>query len=240
MRKSIVCVLLMLCALNLFSSCDDGIARTWNLSKIKTEEVPGGRPKFISGPLFMTWEAPDDAVLGFFRVTGIPNMVVPMGSSKLAQQLKDITFQKDGNVIVTYAEPSQEGQAQAEPQWKKSTPGLVTYKVEDDRILFFPNVDNLLSSIPSDSLKNDPALQKAVDILKNGIPVNYKLEGNTAKLFIDKPFIENIFPLVLSGLDNVDASAMGSMGNMIKGLLQGVPAILQKTTKLEIGLNLEK
>ena len=117
---------------------------------------------------------------------------------------------------------------------------MVTYKVKDNQILFFPNVDNLLSSIPSDSLKNDPALQKAVEMLKNGIPVNYKLEGNTAKLFIDKPFIENIFPLILSGLDNVDASAMGGMGNMIKGLLQGVPAILQKTTKLEIGLNLEK
>lgn len=240
MRKSIVCVLVMLCALNLFSSCDDGIARTWNLSKIKTEEVPGGRPKFISGPLFMTWEASDDAVLGFFKVTGIPTMVVPMGSSKLAQQLKDITFQKDGNVVVTYAVPSQDGQEQAEPQWKKSEPGIVTYKVKDNQILFFPNVDNLLASIPSDSLKNDPTLQKAIEMLKSGIPVNYKIEGNTAKLFVDKSFIENIFPLVLTGLDNVDASAMGGMGSMIKGLLQGIPAILQKTTKLEIGLNLEK
>ena len=237
MRKSIVCVFMMLCALHLFSSCNDGIVRTWKLSQIKTEEVPGGKPKFVSGPLFMTWKASNDAVLGFFKVTGIPTMVVPMGSSKLAQQLKDITFQKDGNVVVTYAVPNQEG---AEPQWEKSKPGMVTYKVKDDQILFFPNVDNLMASLPADSLRNNATLNEAVEMVKNGIPVNYKLEGNTAKLFIDKPFIEKIFPLILAGLDNVDPATIGNMGGMLKGLLQGIPSVLQKTTKLEIGLNLEK
>lgn len=238
MRRSIVCVLMLFCALHLFPSCNDGIVRTWNLSQIKTEEVPGGRPKFISGPMFMTWEASDDAVLGFFKVTGLPSMVVPMGSAKIAQQLKDITFQKDGNVVATYAVPSED--AQAEPKWEKSKPGMVTYKVKGDQILFFPNIDDLMASIPADSLKNNATLNEAVEMLKSGIPVNYTISGNTAKLFIDKAFIEKIFPLVIAGLDNVDPASMGNMGGMIKGLLQGIPAVLQKTTKLEIGLNLEK
>ena len=117
---------------------------------------------------------------------------------------------------------------------------MVTYKVKDDQILFFPNVDNLMASLPADSLRNNATLNEAVEMVKNGIPVNYKLEGNTAKLFIDKPFIEKIFPLILAGLDNVDPATIGNMGGMLKGLLQGIPSVLQKTTKLEIGLNLEK
>ena len=117
---------------------------------------------------------------------------------------------------------------------------MVTYKVKGDQILFFPNVDDLMASIPADSLKNNATLNEAVEMLKSGIPVNYTISGNTAKLFIDKAFIEKIFPLVIAGLDNVDPASMGNMGGMIKGLLQGIPTVLQKTTKLEIGLNLEK
>ena len=127
MKKSFAPILLMICTILLFSSCDDKISGTWKLCEIKTEEVPGGQPKFISGPLFMTWEAPEDVVLGFFKVTDIPAMAVPMGNSKIAQQLKDITFQKDGNIVVTYALPSED--QQKTPTWKSPNRGLPLTKL---------------------------------------------------------------------------------------------------------------
>lgn len=114
----------------------------------------------------MTWEAPEDAVLGFFKVTDIPAMAVPMGSSKIAQQLKDITFQKDGNIVVTYALPSED--QQKTPTWKKSEPGIATYKIVGDQIMIIPNTDPLIAALPADSLKNNTFLQEAIEFLKNG------------------------------------------------------------------------
>lgn len=239
MKKSFAPILLMICTILLFSSCDDKISGTWKLCEIKTEEVPGGQPKFISGPLFMTWEAPEDVVLGFFKVTDIPcHGLVPMGNSKIAQQLKDITFQKDGNIVVTYALPSED--QQKTPTWKKSEPGIATYKIVGDQIMIIPNIDPLIAALPADSLKHNAFLQEAIEFLKNGIPVNYKIEGNTAKLFIDKALIEKIFSFALAGIDHAIPANMSSMKPLINGFLQGIPSALQKTTKIEIGLNLEK
>ena len=240
MRRSLVCLLATICALQLFASCGDNITHTWNLSKIKTEEVPGGKPKFISGPLYMTWEAEQGTALGFLQAKGIPGMVMPMGGGMLAKTVKDITFRKDGNIVVTYALPGADPKSQEEPTWQKSEPGFVTYKIVDNQLRLFPNMEKLIPLVPQDSLSANLDLNSALSIMTNGIPVNYTIKDNTANLYIDKAFIEKITPLILAFSENMDNSAMGNMGGFIKGMLKALPAALQKTTKLEIGLNLEK
>lgn len=240
MKKSLVCVLMMLFTLNLFASCNkDGIVKTWSLGKIKTEDVPGGRPKFVSGPLFMNWEAEQGTALGFLQVKGLPGMVMPMGGNLLEKSLKDITFEKNGNIVITYAAPSQDTSKQAPINWQKSEPGFATYTIKDKRLHIFPNLEKIMALVPADSLKNNVDLSGALDILTKGIPVNYTITDNKANLFIDKAFIEKITPLIMAYAGKIDNTAMGNMGALIKSMLQNFPIALQKTTKLEIGLNLE-
>lgn len=65
-------------------------------------------------------------------------------------------------------------------------------------------------------------------------------DGNSARVYIDKELVDKIVPLLpmLSGM--IEDNALGGMGAFVKGLLDSFPEAMNKTTKLEIGLNLVK
>lgn len=124
------------------------------------------------------------------------------------------------------------------PSWETSEEGYAAYNVTETQILVFLNLEKIIAGSKSEQSSFDPL----IELVKNGIPVNYEMasDGNSARVYIDKELVDKIVPLLpmLSGM--IEDNALGGMGAFVKGLLDSFPEAMNKTTKLEIGLNLVK
>ena len=211
------------------------IAGTWKLAEIKKDE----NDSFVSGPLFMTWEAEDGTLLGgLLPIESIPALAGPLGSLVLGQVLQNVTFQDNGQIVASYSKSGISLDKPVTPSWETSEEGYAAYNVTETQILVFLNLEKIIAGSKSEQSSFDPL----IELVKNGIPVNYEIasDGNSARVYIDKELVDKIVPLLpmLSGM--IEDNALGGMGAFVKGLLDSFPEAMNKTTKLEIGLNLVK
>lgn len=210
------------------------IAGTWKLAEVKMNE----EQQFTSGPLFMTWEAEEGTMLGFLPVESISDLAGSLGSIALGQVLQNVTFQDNGQIVASYSKSGVSLDTPVTPSWETSEEGYAAYTVTDTQILVFVNLEKIMAGVKSEQNPLEPL----IELVKNGIPVNYEIasDGNSARVYIDKELVDKITPLipVLSGM--ITDNALGGMGALVKTMLEAFPEAMQKTTKLEIGLNLVK
>ena len=222
MRKYLIYGALFLCMGLLLSSCskDDDpkaseLAGTWKLKEKGQTEV--------------IWEAPNDVTLEMmgqkFPASGLSAYLTPMMGNLIKNALKDVTLTTDGKVKSTVFKKKSK-------EWV-TVDGYVTYKDEGNgRLRLFFDVDKTLegSSLDAQSLTQIKAA------LKNGVPMRYTINGNSARFYFDTETIKSMrtyLPIIFSMAGNMPS-------NVLESLKTGLPNVIEKSTKIEFAVNMER
>lgn len=245
MKKLIVSVCTVVVLVSIFSFTDKKeLIGKWNMMKTETfqeldEESGEYHDFFKSGAISFLSDIPDDSPnkkLAMMLEAAIPGV----GTHVINQVLKDITFQEDGNVILTYSAAGfSTGGTAVTPVWQNSAPGAVTYKIEGDKIRLSFDMEKLM---PKDNSTDNANATPGIfsEILKNGLLLNYRVKNNTAYLYLDKEFLSSIVPMLTAIAPTLQDSDLDGMAGLFKMVAQNIPAMIQETAKLELGLNIEK
>jgi hypothetical protein len=216
---------MLVLSMSFFSSCGDDekakedLVGTWNLQSTRSAD--------------MTWESSEGVSIGEGNAlpTGIvAEMAAQLGSEKLPENLKSITFKSNGKLEANY----KDGET---GEWITAVYGDYTV-ISDDKLNFRPDVDKLLSGVEGIDSET-MILIKAY--AKMGISVYYTLneDKTTARFYLNTATIKEmkqVFP-ALAGSVSDEGSAENAM---IKAILESLPGILDKTEKIEVGLNFNK
>lgn len=173
----------------------------------------------------------------------------------LCNVLKDVTLGTDGNIIATYMDAANGGK-----DWTKSPANLAQYVVvSDSKLKLFLNPQAIIGNVvrlakSSRTIDLGAILQQAITTLSpmlvDGVPLTYKKDGETMKVFLDTdillPLMKGIVAPLFADEDflNMIIDAMksdpefGSMAGMMVPTLKLLPEIINTTTQLEVGLNL--
>lgn len=249
-EKEFVFLFALICSMSLFTACSDDdddkikdpVIGTWKVPAVELDE----NNSVIGGSVFMTWEAPEDTYLSFLPVSAIPSLAIQMGSVILPQVLQDVTLSADGNIVATYSSAGIDlsGEKPITPVWETSPADYATFKLQGNgKMLLFLNLEKIIADA---NTKADitTVISQLLELVKNGIPVNYALSNNNeeVKIFIDKELMTTIAAMgpAIAELIPDDPDALGSFGPMIKAILGDLPTAMSKTTKFELGLNLKK
>lgn len=249
-EKEFVFLFALICSMSLFTACSDDdddkikdpVIGTWKVPAVELDE----NNSVIGGSVFMTWEAPEDTYLSFLLVSAIPSLVIQMGPVILPQVLQDVTLSADGNIVATYSSAGIDlsGEKPITPVWETSPADYATFKLQGNgKMLLFLNLEKIIADA---NTKADitTVISQLLELVKNGIPVNYALSNNNeeVKIFIDKELMTTIAAMgpAIAELIPDDPDALGSFGPMIKAILGDLPTAMSKTTKFELGLNLKK
>ena len=252
-------LLLLILGVTFFSACSDdddndhALVGTWKLGSVQTDDGE----TFVSGPLSFQWVAEEGTTFPMFGIPfpieSISGMAEGFGSILLAQVLKDVTFQKNGQVVATYSDAGVSLDEAVTPTWKTSEPKYLSYKiVSGTKIALYPNIVNILAEadLSLESLGTLGLSQADLQTLMTfvnkvtteGIPATYKMTNQDKKLEIslDKAFFDQVMALlpVLSKLipeDSTDETIA-----MIKPIVEALPGVWAKTTEFKIGIRLEK
>jgi hypothetical protein len=250
--KKVLGYLLAICLITTFTACSDDddkdtneLVGTWNLQEI----IKNTDNSFQSGSLFLIWETQAGTTINGIDVNTLSGIVEPTGSLVLAQTLRDITFLENGTITATYSDAGVDLENPVAPTWKTAS-GYATYKIKNQKLYVFPNyekfktsgntegldINNIINSLGN--LSDIGNLTAGMDILNNGIPVNYTIAAdNSAKFYIDKELVMKILPLVKLYAESLDNSTENAQ---IKAIVKELDSVFAKTTKFEIGLNLVK
>ena len=223
MKKSIVYLWVLVFLMGFFYSCDDygdekeNLMGTWNLNS--------------NDAMIITWESSENISVGGIPmpVKAVAELIAGYGNTTLQEELRSITLKGDDNIDVNYRTES----------GGFTTDNYGKYKVLSKHdLLYFPDVDMLLKDI--DGIDN--TTQKELkDLAKLGIPVKYSLTGsslNEAYFYLDTKTIKAMKILFVA----LEASIEGDNAEdlVIKAVLKSLPAALDKTDKIEIGLGFYK
>lgn len=230
---------------------------TWNLTKYDNEE-------YTQEPVYYVWEA--DSVFSLFGGSmKLPagsvlamGLRMPMGAfcaeEMLNAVLKDVTFKEDGNIVASYSE----GKNMQSPQWVSSPMNMAQYTVNGNTVRVFLNIDMVLANLKTKAgIADLPAgvlegiMANIVPMLSQGIPLKYNLEDGKLAVYADTELLKTLMGTFLPLLqdENMMNMIMESVKNnpdfatfapMLEGMLQQLPVVLDSTTKIELGLNLEK
>lgn len=175
----------------------------------------------------------------------------------VSEVLKTVGFRSDGNVIINYVNTSF-GAAQLAtfPQ------NMLQYVVlNNSEMLLYPNPVDVYSQILNNNSRAgansslDSMFLLAKDVLPmiaNGFPVNYQESNSNLTVTIGNevmlPIFKNLAASILEDpvtMDTILATLeahpeMEKYSPIIKGALQQLPELIEKTTKLEIGLRFRK
>mgnify|MGYP002648160757 CR=1 FL=1 len=166
-------------------------------------------------------------------------LIGTMLSPTLQKVLQNVTFQKDGNIVASY---SKAGEA---PSWQTSPINLAQYYFKDKKMYVQLNIDMIMATAQSGNSKAEatiPGLSDLYPLLSAGIPLNCEIADGKAKIYMDKDLL---VPL-LSILGNEAIAGMimkkipEEQKEMVGGILAQLPALLQATTKMDLGLSLVK
>ncbi|WP_294141954.1 hypothetical protein [uncultured Sanguibacteroides sp.] len=252
-------LLLLILGVTFFSACSDdddndhALVGKWNLESVQVDESQS----FVSGPLSFNWVAAEGTTLPVFGLDfpleTIQGLAEGIGGQLLAQVLKDVTFQKKGQVIATYSDAGVSLEGTVTPAWKTSEPKYLSYKiVSGSKIALYPNIVNILAEadLSLESLGTLGLSQADLNtlmafvnkVITEGIPATYTLTDQDKKLEIslDKAFFDQVMTLlpVLSKLIPEDSN--DDMIAIIKPILGALPGVWAKTTEFKIGIKLEK
>lgn len=245
---------------------DTSFEGTWNLTKFAYIPSDWGDSigEVTASPIHIVWESEKGVSLfpGFdLPVQNILDMalrmpLIPAGENKITAPemlntvLKDVTFQKDGNIVATYTDVKNPAAGeQISPQ------NLAQYVVVDaNTIRVFLNPVAILAQVKQRSISiPDEAITAAIEqllpLLKNGVPVAYRAEGDQRTVFLNKDFLQPLLQSTVAPLfknekfvkEMIEAmkkvEGMGELAPMAEPVLKSLPDIIETTTKLEVGLN---
>ena len=259
--KKFIYLMAMVCTLGFFTACssdDDNdekefvrnekIEGTWNLQEVTKHDLGNGS-EWYNGSAKFTWDCPEGTVLnidmggGFELPMDINTVIYPlmnnMANSYLPKVLKDITFTKDGQINATYAEASDD--ENAVPEWKTAK-GYASYTVANENLIYV-TIDADKATADIDDAAEKAQIKGILEQFKQ-IPVNIRWNGSKPYFFVDKAFVQPLIANLVIMIEKVPTTDMDeedlNQFKMLKSILNQLPAIMEKTTKFEAGLELIK
>lgn len=248
--KKFIYLLAMVCSIGFLASCGDddpavkrlqSIEGTWNVWS-EGDDMTG-----YKGSAIITWEIDDDAAINIDLGMGQPmtfkinETVTPLANTLankfLPNVLKSVTFTPDGKINAVYSDDADGDDV----KWEEAN-GYASYKVMNDNLLAVTlNADKVTEDV------DDPALKVQIQtILKQfgSIPVNVRWNGANPYFFVDKAFVQPMIATMVGILSKVPTGDMDEEDLksflMLKGVLDQLPDLMDKTTKFEVGLELRK
>lgn len=254
--KKFIYLMAMVCTLGFFTACssdDDNdekefvrnernekIEGTWNLQEVTKQDLGNGS-EWYNGSAKFTWDCPEGTVLnidmgGGFEPMDINTVIYPlmnnMANEYLPKVLKDITFTKDGQINATYAEASDD--ENAVPEWKTAM-GYASYTVANENLIYV-TIDADKATADIDDAAEKAQIKGILEQFKQ-IPVNIRWNGSKPYFFVDKAFANLVIMIEKVPATDMDEEDLNQF-KMLKSILNQLPAIMEKTTKFEAGLEL--
>lgn len=176
----------------------------------------------------------------FLSVEDLLPTLVSLINLNIGNYLQDVSFLQDGNISATYnAAQATEENSEPEALWKASPLNLAHYRVADAVCTVYPNLEMIMYQVQQDQAGRADNNTSSIleQLLASGVPVHFTaVENGATTVYIDLEFINQLATLLplVSGLIPSD----NEMAALILPVLEQLPDVLAKTTKLEIGLNL--
>ena len=244
----------MVCTLGFFTACssddDDNdkdnfvrnekIEGTW-----KVQEAGFDANGNSTGSVVLKWEGSDDAAItipGFNEDKPYPikyaiKMAPMLLNTQLRSVLQDVTFNEKGQISATYKEEANDN------DWKVAN-DYATYKVvNENMITLFLNTTKITEDI--DDAQEKAMITNMLDQFKTGIPVHVSYPAtNKVYFYVDKDFVAPIIAMLYAQVNKIPTTGIDkddlAKFLILKTVVNQLPAIMDKTTKFEAGLELMK
>jgi len=242
---------------------DNDLTGTWNLfQKTETDNVFPIRMVWNSSVPLLGLMQPG-AILEI--VAQLP--LIGEGDNKLplvtaiSALLQNVTFGTDGNIIASYSDAGN----MAAPVWQSSPANMVQYVVKDGMVYVYLNVEAIMSAATTSQSSTKslnlstildlllPKLPEIAPMLTNGIPLGYTIDENgMLGVYIEETqlgavLVDVVTELlsneeVLAAIKEMVASTPGmeDMASLMDYILPQLPATIEATTDMELGLNFTK
>lgn len=251
--KKFIYLMAMVCTLGFFTACssdDDNnendfkrnekIEGTWKVQEAGMDPTTY-QP---TGSVVLKWEGSDDAVIDIPGVFDEPypvkdaiTMAPMLLNSQLRSVLQDVTFNEKGQISATYKEEADD------KDWKVAN-DYATYKVvNENMITLFLNTAKITEDI--DDAQKKAMVASMLDQFKTGIPVHVSYPAaNKVYFYVDKDFVAPIITMLYAQVSQIPTEGMDkddlAKFLILKTVVNQLPAIMDKTTKFEAGLELMK
>ena len=250
--KKFIYLMAMVCTLGFFTACssdDDNNENDFNRNeKIegtwKVQDAGFDTNGNSTGSVVLKWEGSDDAVIeipGLFDepypVKDAISMVPTILSIQLRSVLQDVTFNEKGQISATYKEEADD------KDWKVANDYATYQVVNENMITLFLNTAKITEDI--DDAQEKAMITSMLDQFKTGIPVHVSYPAaNKVYFYVDKDFVAPIITMLYAQVDKIPTIGMDAEDKaqfqMLKAVVNQLPAIMEKTTKFEAGLELMK
>ena len=251
--KKFIYLMAMVCTLGFFTACssdDDNnendfkrnekIEGTWKVQEAGMDPTTY-QP---TGSVVLKWEGSDDAFIDIPGVFDEPypvkdaiTMAPMLLNSQLRSVLQDVTFNEKGQISATYKEEADD------KDWKVAN-DYATYKVvNENMITLFLNTAKITEDI--DDAQKKAMVASMLDQFKTGIPVHVSYPAaNKVYFYVDKDFVAPIITMLYAQVSQIPTEGMDkddlAKFLILKTVVNQLPAIMDKTTKFEAGLELMK
>ena len=241
----------MVCTLGFFTACssdddDNDFKRNEKIEGTWKVQEAGMDPTTYqpTGSVVLKWEGSDDAFIDIAGVFDEPypvkdaiTMAPMLLNSQLRSVLQDVTFNEKGQISATYKEEADD------KDWKVAN-DYATYKVvNENMITLFLNTAKITADI--DDAQEQAMVAGMLDQFKTGIPVHVSYPAaNKVYFYVDKDFVAPIITMLYAQVNQIPTIGMDAEDKaqfqMLKAVVNQLPAIMEKTTQFEAGLELIK
>lgn len=249
--KKFIYLMAMVCTLGFFTACssdDDNdekefvrnekIEGTWKVQEAVFDA--NGNP---TGSVVLNWEGSNDATItipGFiiddpYPVKDAIKMAPMQLNSKLRNVLQDVTFNEKGQISATYKEEADDN------DWKVANDYASYQVVNENMITLFLNTTKITEDI--DDAQEKAMITNMLDQFKTGIPVHVSYPAtNKVYFYVDKDFVAPIIAMLYAQVNNTTGMDKEDLAQfmILKSVVNQLPAIMEKTTKFEAGIELMK
>ena len=251
--KKFIYLMAMVCTLGFFTACSSDDDDNEKDNFVRNEKIEGtwkvqeagfdanGNP---TGSVVLNWEGSNDAVITIpglldepYPVKNAISMVPMLLNTQLRSVLQDVTFNEKGQISATYKEEADDN------DWKVAN-DYATYKVvNENKITLFLNTTKITEDI--DDAQEKAMITSMLDQFKTGIPVHVSYPAtNKVQFYVDKDFVATIITMLYAQVNKIPATGMDkedlAQFMILKSVVNQLPAIMDKTTKFEAGIELMK
>lgn len=249
--KKFIYLMAMVCTLGFFTACssdddDNDFKRNEKIEGTWKVQEAGMDPTTYqaTGSIVLNWKGSNDAVIeipGLFDepypVKDAISMVPMLLNSQLRSVLQDVTFNEKGQISATYKEEADD------KDWKVANDYATYQVVNENMITLFLNTAKITEDI--DDAQEKAMVAGMLDQFKTGIPVHVSYPAaNKVYFYVDKDFVAPIIAMLDAQVDKIPTTGMDkedlAQFMILKTVVKQLPAIMEKTTKFEAGLELIK
>lgn len=241
--KKFIYLMAMVCTLGFFTACssdDDNDEKEF----VRNEKIEGTWKVQDAGSVVLKWEGSDDAVITIpglldepYPVKDAISVVPTILNIQLRSVLQDVTFNEKGQISATYKEEA------GDKDWKVAN-DYASYQVDkENMITLFLNTTKITEDI--DDAQEKAMITSMLDQFKTGIPVHVSYPAtNKVQFYVDKDFVAPIITMLYAQVNKIPTTGMDkedlAQFMILKTVVNQLPAIMEKTTKFEAGIELMK